>query len=127
MHWSKKNFNFISSQRSTEKSQQISSAEVLVRWQKNDGSLWFPDSFLPILEETGEVEALDYYVYEAAFLWLSERMKKQQKIIPLSLNVSPIHFRKINTFIHKVSDLIDKYKIPSQYLIFEITETNLHP
>lgn len=105
------------------KSQQISSAEVLVRWQKNDGSLWFPDSFLPILEETGEVEALDYYVYEAAFLWLSERMKKQQKIIPLSLNVSPIHFRKINTFIHKVSDLIDKYKIPSQYLIFEITET----
>ena len=50
-------------------------------------------------------------------------MKKQQKIIPLSLNVSPIHFRKINTFIHKVSDLIDKYKIPSQYLIFEITET----
>ena len=58
------------------KSQQISSAEVLVRWQKNDGSLWFPDSFLPILEETGEVEALDYYVYEAAFLWLSERMKE---------------------------------------------------
>lgn len=105
------------------KFQQISSAEVLVRWQKNDGSLWFPDSFLPILEETGEVEALDYYVYEAAFLWLSERMKKQQKIIPLSLNVSPIHFQKINTFIHKVSDLIDKYKIPSQYLIFEITET----
>ena len=105
------------------KSQQIASAEVLVRWRKNDGSIWFPDSFLPILEETGEVEALDYYVYEAAFLWLSERMKKQQKIIPLSLNVSPIHFRKIHTFIHKVSDLIDQYQIPPQYLIFEITET----
>ena len=71
------------------------------------------------------MEALDYYVYEAAFLWLSERMKKQQKIIPLSLNVSPIHFRKINTFIHKVSDLIDKYKIPSQYLILEIRK-HLH-
>ena len=105
------------------KSQKIASAEVLVRWQKDDDSLWFPDSFLPILEETGEVEALDYYVYEAAFLWLSERIKKQQKIIPLSLNVSPIHFRKIHTFIHKVSCLIDQYQIPSQYLIFEITET----
>lgn len=105
------------------KSQKIASAEVLVRWQKDDGSLWFPDSFLPILEETGEVEALDYYVYEAAFLWLSERIKKQQKIIPLSLNVSPIHFRKIHTFIRKVSCLIDQYQIPSQYLIFEITET----
>lgn len=105
------------------KSQEIASAEVLVRWRKEDGTLWFPDSFLPILEETGEVEALDYYVYASAFEWLANRRKNGQKIIPLSLNVSPIHFRKINTFIHKVSDLIEQYEIPSQYLIFEITET----
>ncbi len=32
--------------------QKIASAEVLVRWQRSDGTLWFPDSFLPILEET---------------------------------------------------------------------------
>lgn len=105
------------------KSQEIASAEVLVRWRKEDGTLWFPDSFLPILEETGEVEALDYYVYEAAFKWLADRRAQGQKIIPLSLNVSPVHFRRINTFIHKVSELIKKYEIPSQYLIFEITET----
>ena len=34
---------------------------------REDGTLWFPDSFLPILEETGEIESLDYYVYNAAF------------------------------------------------------------
>lgn len=105
------------------KSQEIASAEVLVRWQKDADTLWFPDSFLPILEETGEVEALDYYVYETAFQWLANRRKQGEKIIPLSLNVSPVHFRRINTFMHKVSNLIEKYEIPPQYLIFEITET----
>lgn len=105
------------------KEQKIASAEVLVRWQREDGDLWFPDSFLPILEETGEIEALDYYVYEAAFQWLSRRRNAGLKLIPLSLNVSPVHFRKIHKFTEKVMALIKKYEIPSQYLIFEITET----
>lgn len=29
------------------KSQKIASAEVLIRWKRADGELWFPDSFLP--------------------------------------------------------------------------------
>ena len=105
------------------KSQEIASAEVLVRWKRADGELWFPDSFLPILEETGEIEALDYYVYEAAFQWLANRRSAGLKLLPLSLNVSPVHFRKIHTFTKKVLQLIQKYEIPSEYLVFEITET----
>ena len=105
------------------KSQKIASAEVLIRWKRADGELWFPDSFLPILEETGEIEALDYYVYEAAFQWLANRRSAGLKLLPLSLNVSPVHFRKIHTFTKKVLQLIQKYEIPSEYLVFEITET----
>ena len=105
------------------KSQKIASAEVLVRWKTEDGTLRYPDSFLPILEETGEIESLDYYVYEAAFSWLAKRREAGLSMIPLSLNVSPVHFRKIHTFTRKVTGLIEKYQIPSQYLIFEITET----
>ena len=95
------------------KSQKIASAEVLIRWKRADGELWFPDSFLPILEETGEIEALDYYVYEAAFQWLANRRSAGLKLLPLSLNVSPVHFRKIHTFTKKVLQLIQKYEIPS--------------
>ena len=104
-------------------SKKIASAEVLVRWKRANGDLWFPDSFLPILEETGEIEALDYYVYETAFQWLTDRREKGLKLLSLSLNVSPVHFRKIHTFTEKVSHLIQKYEIPSQYLVFEITES----
>ena len=95
------------------KSQKIASAEVLIRWKHADGELWFPDSFLPILEETGEIEALDYYVYEAAFQWLANGRSAGLKLLPLSLNVSPVHFRKIHTFTKKVLQLIQKYEIPS--------------
>lgn len=119
----KKEFQIYFQPKINGKDQNIASAEVLVRWQRADGDLWFPDSFLPILEETGEIEALDYYVYEAAFQWLAGRRKTGLKLLPLSLNVSPVHFRKIHTFTERVSQLIQKYEIPSQYLVFEITET----
>ena len=119
----KKEFQIYFQPKISGREQKIASAEVLVRWQRANGDLWFPDSFLPILEETGEIEALDYYVYETAFQWLTDRREKGLKLLSLSLNVSPVHFRKIHTFTEKVSHLIQKYEIPSQYLIFEITET----
>ena len=119
----KKEFQIYFQPKINGKDQKIASAEVLVRWQRANGDLWFPDSFLPILEETGEIEALDYYVYEAAFQWLAGRRETGLKLLPLSLNVSPVHFRKIHTFTERVSQLIQKYEIPSQYLVFEITET----
>lgn len=105
------------------KDQTISSAEVLVRWQRDADTIWYPDMFLPILEETGEIQALDYYVYETAFQWMSERKRTGQKILPLSLNVSPVHFRNISRFTFHVEELINKYGIDPSDLIFEITET----
>ena len=119
----KKEFQIYFQPKISGKTQEISSAEILVRWLRDDGTLWFPDSFLPILEETGEIESLDYYVYEAAFEWLADRRKQGLSLLPLSLNVSPVHFRKIDTFTRKITQLLDRYQIPSEYLIFEITET----
>ena len=119
----KKEFQIYFQPKISGRTQKISSAEILVRWLREDGTLWFPDSFLPILEETGEIESLDYYVYEAAFEWLADRRKRGLSLLPLSLNVSPVHFRKMDTFTRKITQFLDRYQIPSEYLIFEITET----
>ena len=73
----KKEFQIYFQPKISGREQKIASAEVLVRWQRANGDLWFPDSFLPILEETGEIEALDYYVYETAFQWLADRRGKK--------------------------------------------------
>ena len=119
----KKEFQIYFQPKISGKTQEIASAEVLVRWLREDSTLWFPDSFLPILEETGEIESLDYYMYNAAFQWLAGRRKKGLPLLPLSLNVSPVHFRKIDTFTQRITQLLDHYQIPSKYLVFEITET----
>ena len=105
------------------KDQMIASAEALVRWQRGKDTMWYPDMFLPILEETGEIQALDYYVYEETFAWMNQRQKEGKKIIPVSLNVSPVHFANIRSFTEKVMGLIEKYEIDPHNLIFEITET----
>ena len=109
------------------KEQKIVSAEVLVRWQKDKNIVWAPYMFLPILEETGEIEKLDYYVYEKAFQWISRRKQENKPILPLSLNVSPVHFKEIDKFIAKAMGLIGMYHIDSKYIVFEITEnTYIH-
>ncbi len=109
------------------KEQKIVSAEVLVRWQKDANTTWAPYLFLPILEETGEIEKLDYYVYEKTFQWIAKRQQENKPILPLSLNVSPVHFKEIDKFIEKAMGLIDKYHVDSKYIIFEITEnTYIH-
>ena len=105
------------------KDQTIASAEALVRWQRGKDTMWYPDMFLPILEETGEIQALDYYVYEETFAWMNQRQKEGKKIIPVSLNVSPVHFGNIRNFTEKVMALINKYEINPRHVIFEITET----
>ena len=104
------------------RSGKIESAEVLVRWNKEPGIVWTPDKFLPILEESGDILAIDYYVYEKAFAWLKTRTDKGLPTIPVSLNVSPIHFSDIDKFEKKVYEIASKYKPDPKLLIFEITE-----
>ena len=41
----------------------------------------------------------------------------------VSLNVSPVHFEQPHTFVQKIQDLIDTYKIDPSLLTFEITES----
>ena len=105
------------------KDQTIASAEALVRWQRENDTMWYPDMFLPILEETGEIQALDYYVYEETFAWMNQRQKEGKRVIPVSLNVSPVHFGNIHSFAEKVMALVKQYEINPYYVIFEITET----
>ena len=105
------------------KEAEITSAEVLVRWQRSDGEIWAPDRFIPVLEECGKVEQLDFYVYEQAFQWMVKQREQFAGEITLSLNISPCHFRNIEAFTQKLLALIEEYGIDTRYLVFEITES----
>lgn len=41
----------------------VTGAEALARWIKADGSMVYPDRFIPILEANGMIVELDYHIY----------------------------------------------------------------
>lgn len=97
-------------------------AEALLRWQKPDSSYIYPDEFIPLIERSGQVVDVDYYVYREVFRFIAERMKQGKKIIPISLNVSRVHLNKMH-ILEYVKELFEEYKIPYSMVEFELTES----
>lgn len=105
------------------RSGKIESAEVLVRWQLTDGSIRMPDKFIPLLEHTGDIVALDFYMYEKAFAWLAAQQRSNTRTLPLSLNISPVHFSHPDLLVQTIRGLLERYRVDPENLIFEITES----
>ena len=100
----------------------ISGAEALVRWKKPDGTIIYPDQFVPIIERSGQIIQVDYFMYQQVFQFISERIAEGKTIVPISINVSRQHFKKLD-IINYVKSLQRVYNIPPEYVEFEITET----
>lgn len=97
-------------------------AEALVRWQKPDGSFIYPDQFIPFIERSGQIVDVDYYVYREVFKFQADRMAAGKKVVPISLNVSRLHLSKMS-ILGYVHDLFEEYKVPSDLIEFELTES----
>lgn len=97
-------------------------AEALVRWQKPDGTFIYPDQFIPLIERSGQVVDVDYYVYREAFKFIAGRLAEGKEVVPVSLNVSRIHLNKMH-ILEYVKDLFEEYKIPAGLVEFELTES----
>lgn len=97
-------------------------AEALVRWQKPDGTFVYPDQFIPLIERSGQVVDVDYYVYREAFKFVADRMAAGKNVVPISLNVSRVHLNKMH-ILEYIRELFEEYKIPSGMIEFELTES----
>lgn len=97
-------------------------AEALVRWQKPDGAFIYPDQFIPLIERSGQVVDVDYYVYREAFRFIADRLAAGKTVVPISLNVSRIHLNKMH-ILEYVKELFAEYQIPSGLVEFELTES----
>lgn len=104
------------------KNMKIIGAEALVRWIKPNGEFVLPDDFIPFIEQSGQIVELDYFVYSEVFKFIAERIKNNESVVPVSLNVSRVHLNRMN-ILDYVSSLFDEYKIPPQYIEFELTES----
>ncbi|MDD4842950.1 MAG: EAL domain-containing protein [Anaerotignum sp.] len=104
-------------------SKNICSAEALIRWKKGDGIFLPPDAFVPILEQSGDIVEMDYYVYEQVFRYLYHNQLAGKFLIPISVNVSRIHLYTIENFMERIRKLHDQYPISTSLITFELTES----
>lgn len=101
----------------------ICAAEALIRWKKQNGSLFYPDEFIPVLEQTGDIVDLDFYVYEKVFSYLYANELAGKKQIPLSVNLSRIHLLNVDRFVDRLQALWGRYPVSPSLIMFEVTET----
>lgn len=100
----------------------IIGAEALVRWNHPQKGMVAPNEFIPLLEASGFVSKLDYYVWESVCGFLQQRKKAGKQIVPVSVNVS-----RIDIYQYPIADvftsLCRKYDLEPSFLEIEITES----
>ena len=95
-------------------------AELLMRWQRADGSWVRPDVFIPVAEASGMIVALgNWALRQACEAWLA--MDRAGHPMPLSINVSPLQFRQPD-FVEQVRAIFAASGAPPREFIFEVTE-----
>ncbi len=100
---------------------EIVGAEALSRW-RNNGKILAPGAFIDTLERIGYIRELDFYVFEQVLKTLSDWRKAGFKLLPISANFSKRHFDD-KGIADKIIDMVDKYEIPREYLVIELTES----
>lgn len=105
------------------KNNSIDGAEALVRWKKKDGTIIYPNDFIPVFEKNKTITLLDYYVYAEVCKYLARRIKNDKEMVCISVNVSRVHLYSIRQMVSYVRSLLNKYKLPPELLEFELTET----
>lgn len=98
--------------------------EALVRWMKEDGTMVYPNDFVPVFERNGFVEQLDFYMLESACQLIRNNINEGRDIYPISVNQSRVLLHN-PTYIGRVSEMLKRYDIPKGYIELEITETVL--
>ena len=97
-------------------------AEALTRWIKPDGTVVYPDQFIPILESTGRIVDLDLYIFEQVAQFLQRNAQAGHRLLPIAVNASVVLARE-DAPTQEYSEILEKHNISARMLEIELTET----
>jgi diguanylate cyclase (GGDEF)-like protein len=103
------------------RSGRVLQAEALLRWQHPQFGNVSPAEFIVLAERTGSIQILTSWVIEEAMRQLAEWARRGLHV-QLSVNISADDLLS-GDLSHRVSDLLQRYRVPAEQLIFEITES----
>lgn len=97
-------------------------SEALVRWIHPVKGMISPGAFIPVFEQNGFVEKLDYYMWEHTCQIIRSWIDRGIEPLPVSVNVSRVNLYNPN-LVQQICDLADRYQVPHDLLNLEITES----
>lgn len=100
---------------------EIAGAEALVRWIRPDGTMIFPDRFIPVFERNGFCAKLDLHMVELVCRAQRRWLDMGLEIFPVSVNQSKLLFYQ-EDYIERLCEITDRYQVPRKYLVLEILE-----
>lgn len=104
------------------KNEKIIGAEALLRWFDQDGNSMRLDKFLPILNENAYIVLVDLDIFDQMCQYLDNRIKNNQKVVPISFNISNAYFYTTDLE-QDYFDIFEQYQIPKEYIEFEFMES----
>lgn len=102
----------------------IQGVEALLRWQHPEYGLLLPEHFIPILESTGLIVPVGYWVIQQSLAdrvtWYRQGMAE----INLSINLSALQLKDIK-FIESFKSMLADMPLANSAIEFEITESTM--
>ncbi len=100
---------------------EIIGAEALVRWDHPEKGILSPFKFIPLFEANNFMIKLDHYIWREAFKTIRHWIDNKIEPIPISINISPIHFEHPR-FVETLCNYAEQFRIPKNMIQLEIAE-----
>lgn len=104
------------------KTEEIVSAEALVRWIPDKKKPVLPGRFIPVLENSGHITKLDAFVNKTVQEVLEKRHQEGKKILPVAVNLSRMDLMD-NNIMNRIQRNVTDRKIPMSMFHYELTES----
>lgn len=105
----------------TEK-QRFTSAEALARIRNRDGSIMYPNVFIPVAEYNGMIVQLGERVFEKTCQFISEGAARDLGLEFIDVNLSVVQCQQ-DDLAERLLHIISRYDISPLWINLEITET----
>jgi diguanylate cyclase (GGDEF)-like protein/PAS domain S-box-containing protein len=106
----------------SERNDQVTGVEALIRWHHPTRGMVPPDSFIPIAEESGLIIQIGQWVLNEACSALSRWRAQGLTEIGMAINISPRQFRAAD-FVKQVEAALKQHDVANGLLELEITES----
>lgn len=104
------------------KTEEIVSAEALIRWIHSEKGMISPGQFIPAFEKEGVITKIDHFMVNRVLEFNMERMKNGKRVVPCAVNLSRVDFYDMK-LLNMIRRKIAKQEDIQNMLKLEVTES----